>query len=841
MAFGEILRRHRERLLWSRDELAERAGLSTRAITYLETGRVQRPRGSTVRLLADALALSAEDRATFEQATLPPSEAPPDAGAASPVPRPLSRGPAQLPAGTRDFVGRRRELAELGQFADGFTGRRDAASTTVLICVVSGTAGVGKTALSMHWAHRLRDDYPDGQLFVDLRGFSVEGPRTPDDALARLLHSVGVAPAALPYDLDDRAALYRSTLAGRRMIVVLDNAHSAEQVRHLIPGPGPCLVLITSRSSLGGLEATFGARRLDLDVMTVDEARELLITVIGDRARSQPEATDRLIEQCARLPLALRVAAVLATDRPAESLATLTAELDDVQDRLDVLDADGDPGTAVAGVLSWSYRHLPAESAEMFRLIGLHPGPDLDIWAAGALMDVPLPRARRILRVLEANHLIHQTGTDRFGTHDLLHAYAQRLARRLDGDARCEIVEKRLFTYYADVATQAAGFLSGPAGPSAQVSPDGPGSPVYDLPSARRWLDAERPILANPAFQPPADISIALSRTLWRYLYDGGHTPEAEVVHGRARQAAQLVDDHSGEATALRGLAAAAWRWGRLADAHDLAAQAVKLARAAADEPLLAEALSVAGGISGQQAGYDQAEASFQQALPLYRRHGNARGEASALLSLGILHERRGQPDEAVDHYRRASAISRDIGDDMGRARALHSLGVIAHQRGQDIAGDYYREAIALLADGRNPVLRARALAAQAEEHLRRGRVGAALTANGQALTIFREVGDRVGEGWATVGIAEIHIERKEPEQAMKTFSAALDIFTDTGDQLGAIDCLSGIGDSLRALGRPGEAIERYHQACEVARQVGAPHEVARILAAIADAERQNS
>jgi len=304
--------------------------------------------------------------------------------------------PAQLPGDVDVFTGRAAELAELDRLLTTAPIRTDAAdkaggdSTSVVISAVSGTAGVGKTALALRWAHQVRAEFSDGQLYVNLRGYDPDQPLSAGYALAGFLRALGVPGAEIPPEVDERAAAYRSLLDGRRILIVLDNASSVEQVRPLLPGTPSALVVVTSRDALAGLVARHGARRLDLDLLPPEDAVALLRALIGERAEAEPDVAVTLAGQCVRLPLALRVAAELAAARPSTSLAQLVGELADEQRRLELLDAGGDPRTAVRAVFSWSYRHLPAEAARAFRLIGLHPGPDLDPYATAALTHTGL-------------------------------------------------------------------------------------------------------------------------------------------------------------------------------------------------------------------------------------------------------------------------------------------------------------------------------------------------------------------------------------------------------------------------------------------------------------------
>ncbi|GIH20462.1 NB-ARC domain-containing protein [Rugosimonospora africana] len=327
--------------------------------------------------------------------------------------------PRELPMAVRCFTGRSAELSALSAVVDepGGDGR-------LVVAVVSGTAGAGKTALAIEWAHRAASRFPDGQLYVDLRGYDPDRPMNAADVLARFLGVLGVPDPERPLDLDGRATRYRTAIAGRRMLIVLDNASTVDQVRPLLPGTASATVLVTSRDSLAGLIARDGAHRISLDVLPSADAHTLLRRLIGPRADAEPGAVATLTERCAQLPLALRNAAELATARPASTLTELGNELADRQRRLELLDAGGDPRTAVSAIFSWSVRRLPLDVARTFRLLGLYSGADFDAYDTAALVNGDLSTAQRSLDMLARAHLIHPTMGGRHGMHDLLRAYA---------------------------------------------------------------------------------------------------------------------------------------------------------------------------------------------------------------------------------------------------------------------------------------------------------------------------------------------------------------------------------------------------------------------------------
>lgn len=400
-------------------------------------------------------------------------------GAATAVPAvPGERVPRGLPAAVAGFVGRRDKLAELDRFAA--AGR---AGTGLPIAAICGGGGVGKTALALQWAHRRAAAFPDGQLYVDLRGFSSRRPLAAVEALGRFLHTLGLEPGGIPAGVDERASRYRTTLAGRRMLVVLDNALSAEQVRPLLPGGGGCLVVVTSRDSLAGLVAADGAQRIQLDVLTETEGAQLLTALIT----AAPEEWDALARLCGGLPLALRVAAKLAAADPDESLADLRDE-----DSWQVLLDAGDEYT-VRCVLSWSFVRLSPGAARLFRLLGVDPGPDLSAAAAASLTGVPVTTARHLLGELTRAHMVSEVSPRRYAPHAVLRAYAGDLLRREPAGDR-QLAIRRLLDHYLHTAVKADRMLH-PGRPSVDLVDPAPGVVLGDLVSfsrAEAWLVAER-------------------------------------------------------------------------------------------------------------------------------------------------------------------------------------------------------------------------------------------------------------------------------------------------------------------------------------------------------------
>jgi DNA-binding SARP family transcriptional activator/tetratricopeptide (TPR) repeat protein len=690
--------------------------------------------------------------------------------------------PAQLPLDAFGFTGRQAELAELDRTAQ----LGAAQPTAVFIAVISGTAGVGKTALAVRWGHRVRGRFPDGQVYVDLRGYDPDLPLSAADALHRLLSALGVPGPDIPAELDERAARYRTRVADRRLLIVLDNASSVEQVRPLLPGTGTCAVLVTSRDALTGLVAAHGAHRLSLDLLSPGDAAALLRRLIGDRVEAEPGAAATLAEQCARLPLALRVAAELAVSRPATPLTDLVSELADQRRRLELLDAGGDPRSSVTAVFSWSTRHLPDDVVHAFGLLGLHPGMDFDHHAAAALIDVAGPRARDVLAVLVRAHLVHATGPDRYGIHDLLRAYAAGLA----GNGRSHHASAaltRLFDHYVATASVAIHALFPTGTGPRQTVPAAATTPALGDGDALRWLDAELTCLtavaAYTATRGWPTRAVRLAETLHRYLV-GGHAAEALVIHGHARDAAQQTGDRSGVAHADVGLGIAQRQLGRYATATD----------------------------------------HFERALTAFRQLGDRSGAGRALYNLGAVEQQQRHYDESAEYYRRAIAAFREAGDEDGMGDSLNNLGMVEHSLGHDAAAaDHHRQAVAIHRRTGDRIGEATGLTDLGIIELRLGRPGRAADHHRTALALFLETGDLLGEAWARNGLGEATTSLGRPADAIDHHTTALDTATRIGDRDQQARAHAGLGDAHRALRDPARAREHYQRAVTLFTELGLP------------------
>lgn len=772
--------------------------------------------------------------------TILPMPAAPTATTAPPVPANLTTRtvplapaaatvtPAQLPPDVYAFTGRGDELDALdGLRAAARTAPADAAAP--VIAVVSGPAGVGKTALAIRWAHRIRDSFPDGQLYVNLRGYHPQRPMRSGDALTGLLAAIGVPAPEIPFGEAERAARYRTQLTGRRMLVVLDNAATAEQVRPLLPGTPSCTVLVTSRDSLPGLVALDGAHRVDLDLLPPADGYALLQRLLGSRVTAEPTAAAALSDLCVRLPLALRVAAELAAFRPTTSLADLVIELADRRQRLASLDAGGDPVAAVTTVFSWSLQHLPARTARTFRLLGLHPGPDIEPYAVAALADTSLVDAGRTLGALARAHLIHSTIAGRYSMHDLLRGYAAELAAAEDSEHDRRCAQQRLLDYYLATATAAMARLNpAEAHHRPEVAPAATPTPeLADLESACRWLDAERPglvaIAAHAASNGWPTYTMRLSETLLRYLRNGHHT-DGLAIHTHAHRAATQTGDRVGLASALLALGTTHITVGRHRPGIEKVQQALTGFRQAGDRTGEARALTTLGKAEMRQGQYGPAAEHLRQALTLHLRNGDHTQRATTLNGLGVVEHLRGRYDPAAAYHRRALALYRQVADRLGEAAALDNLGMVEHLRGDhEAAVEHHRRTLSVFRELGNRSGEAHALdnLGIVYSHLGQARLAEAYFT--QALTLFREMGERPGEAWALNGLAEVALAASNPAEAMTHYTVALSVATSVGVHDQQARAHTGLGHAHHKLDHPAHARRHYERALRIYTRLGSP------------------
>jgi DNA-binding SARP family transcriptional activator/Tfp pilus assembly protein PilF len=746
--------------------------------------------------------------------------------------------PAQLPADVSAFTGRTREVAALD---DLLLAERPDGARAMPISVLSGTAGVGKTTLAVHWTHRVVDRFPDGQLYVDLRGY--DQPMSAMDALAGFLTALGVPEQDIPLEPDKRAARYRTEVSGRRMLIVLDNASSAEHVRPLLPGTPSCAVVVTSRDSLAGLVVLHGAHRLDLDLLQPANAQALVRRLVGARAEAEPAAVAVLADRCARLPLALRLAAELVISRPASAIRDLADELADEQRRLDLLDAGGDPRAAVAAVFSWSMRHLPPEAAATFRRLGLHPGPDLDAYATAALTGSDVASAARMLDRLTRAHLVHPTTAGRYGMHDLLRAYATALTTEEEPESVRAAALCRLCDYYLAAAAAAVDGLY-PADVSREHHPPPPAMPIpdlNDLDAARTWLDTERPTLIRVAAHADAHgwptYTIRLSIVLRRYL-DSGHHIDALTLHGYAHRATLRTGDVAAQARVLQDIGTAHLRLARYVIAAEHLRQSLALSQQADDHTCQARALGALGIVNAQLGQREAAIEHFELALALFRQTGDQTGEANALNNLGIVAGQIGRHESAIAHFELALILFRQTGDQIAEANTLNNLGLLDQRMG------HYASAVARHEQALDLFRRLGARSNEAKAldhlgiaHLRIGQPDQGIAYLNEALTISRAIGDRVGEAWVLNGLGEADQANDRPTEAIAQHSAALRIAIDIKDPDQRARAHAGLGQAHRTLADHAEALRHYETALNIYTELNSPEAdaVQVALASIAD------
>jgi DNA-binding SARP family transcriptional activator/tetratricopeptide (TPR) repeat protein len=676
--------------------------------------------------------------------------------------------PRELPADVPAFTGRVAELAELDRLlaatagsdagapggqasADGeLAGSAGSVRLRVnaaVISAVSGTAGVGKTALAVHWAHRAASRFPDGQLYVNLRGYDLARPMTAADALAGFLRALGVPGQDIRPDQDQRAARYRSLLADKRMLVLLDNASHADQVRPLLPGTPGCAVVVTSRDALAPLVARNGAARLDLDLLPLADAVALLTELIGEPARADPGAVAELALQCARLPLALRVAAERTAARPGVPLADLVADLAGQHRRLDLLDADDDPRTAVRAVFSWSYQQLSAEAARMFRLLGLHPGPDVTVPAAASLAAMAAADARGLLRELARAHLIAEHLPGRYTLHDLLRAYAAEQARHSDSDNARHEATGRVLDHYLHTAARAA-LLLDPAKEPVILAPPRPGAAAErpgDQRQALAWFEAEHQVLlAVVTLASASGFDSRAWQLPWAmspFLHARGHWQEHAATQNTALAAATRLGDTAAQAICSRLLASACTYLGHHDQARGHYASSLALYQRLGDRLGEAKVQHHLGGLAGRQGRHADALGHVEQALRLYHAVGDKANEAVALNNVGWCHSLLGDYQQARAFCRQALTVSAETGNRKTEGNAWDSLGYAEHHLGNLAeAAACYQRALSLLREAGDRFNEADTLTHLGDNRQADGELAEARQAWQQALAILEDL-----------------------------------------------------------------------------------------------------
>jgi tetratricopeptide (TPR) repeat protein/transcriptional regulator with XRE-family HTH domain len=783
VTFAALLRELRTGARLTQEELAEAAGLSPRSVSDLERGIAQAPRRETVRLLADALRLIGPARAQFEAvARGRPVPAAPVSGVAAAM--------RTLPRDIASFTGRRPELGQL-------TKAVVASGGVVGIHAIGGMAGVGKTAFAVHAAHQLADRFPGGQVFLPLHGHTPgQQPVDPADALASLLATLGVPPAQIPEGLEDRMALWRDQLAGRQLLLILDDAASSDQVRPLLPGSGGSLVLVTSRRHLSALD---DATAVSLDTLPDVQAAALLVRLAG-RAGLTPDdpAVGQITRLCGYLPLAIGMAARQLHHHPAWSVAGRAAELAAARDRLELMATEN---VSVAAAFDLSYADLTADHQRLFRRLGLHPGTDIDAYAAAALDGTDLTRARSNLEALYDQYLLTEPTRGRYRLHDLIREHARALADRLDPDADRAQATGRLLDYYQHTAARADALIARQTRPPS-ASADGPipaaVPALADREQALTWARTERTsLLACLDYVTHTGQHarlIVLTTSIAGLLRRDGPWADAATRHTAAFQAANNLGDRLGEADALSNLGIVqrlTGAYGAAARAHE---QALGIYHDIGDRLGQANALSALGAVQHMTGDHQAAVQTLEEALTIFRGLGAWLGQANTLVYAGGARRATGDFPAAAQALEEALGMYREIGDRLGEANALLYLGGVRSQ-----TGDYPAPAQALE----------------------------------QALGIYRDIGNRSGEAEALNERGALHRVSGELTQAEDCHQQALEMGRAIDSSWDEAHALAGLGRCSRAAGDAAQADVLLRQALEIFQQIGAA-EASDLLAELA-------
>lgn len=687
--------------------------------------------------------------------------------------------PRQLLGDVRGFVNRTAELGWLDRVLLG----AGSAGLTVIV----GTAGVGKTALALRWAHRAATRFPDGQLYVNLRGHDPGAPVTAEQALNRFLRALGVSPERIPDDMEGKAALYRSLLADRRVLVVLDNAAHVRQVRPLLPGGATCRVLVTSRDRLEGLMAHDGAQRVTLEILPEDEAVELIRALTADY-RPEDSSADRaeLARLCVRLPLALRIAAERAAARPWMPLGELIQNLRDESRLWDALSAsNGEEYDGVRAVFAWSYRSFSTDAARMFRMLGLHPGPEFGVRAAAELGGVTVTTARHLLDSIVGAHMLEQTAPDRYQFHDLLRAYATDAAHHEEPLERQYEALARVLAWYmhtayaASVAMRVWGRVLAPDAlpvPDSVLQFDG-------VLAATQWYDLEWPNLlaAIRAAEKSGltkvtwQLTLAASFGSRRLLVGDWHSVMTTALQAARRDGARQAE---GELLALMGINERAT--GHLEQATATTLEALAIFREVDDRHNERNVLNELGVLLLSAREFARASEQFESLRALQHAEGDREGETAAWFNLAEAYDGVHRHDDAIDAARRSLDLSREIG-----SRQMELIASVFLARARANNGD----------------------------------VDAALADAAYGVEISREIDDSILEGWALLDYGRIQRMAGLQEDALVSYRRVVSLYAEREPTGSLARALDGTGNAYREVGRKTEAIPFHRQAVAVARQ----------------------
>ncbi|HEX6345271.1 AfsR/SARP family transcriptional regulator [Umezawaea sp.] len=744
--------------------------------------------------------------------------------------------PGRLPGDLADFVGREelaRRVVELIASED--------PGTAVPIVTLSGPAGVGKTSLAVHVAHLLRDRFPDGRLYVDLRGYGLGPPTTTVDVLARFLRALGVPPQQIPLEAEEQSTLFRSLLTGRRMLLVLDNASAPDQVRPLLPGAASCPVIVTSRDDLRGLIAMNGARRLAVEALEPPESAELLTGILG--AGSDGASVEELARRCAHLPLALRVAAANVATTPGGTVASYLAEL---------------PADEPLAAVDLAYSALPEEQQRLFRLLSLVPGHDFTAEAAANVADVDVPVATRLLAQLSSAHLLLKPSPGRYQFHDQLMLFAAKRRAAQDDESEQEAARVRLLEFYVRSVDQCAELLY----PDLLRLPSGEATSVR-LPritvatQALRWLDGERGNLTeairSATEQGPASMSWRLADALRGYLWIGKHVSEWLVTARYGLRAAHAERDLPAEAAMHGNLGTLHWKLGEFATSASHYQQALELHRSLGNAAAETGALNNLGLVHMESGDLAEARRVLTLCLDLKRGpNGVKSGHSTVLISLGMLAIETGDLAEAYTHLTESVKISSTKGLKGSEATCRNFLGVVLRLRGEPVAAlEQLETALALSLEVGSREATARVLESTAVTKVDLGEPVEALALAGRALDELAESGDQQTTTNVLVVMAEANRRLGRLRTADEQFQQALTKADRIGFQPAAARALIGLATTRRLLGAPEEALELCGKALGIALEVGlriteavARTELAaihRVLGNVGEAEEQET
>jgi tetratricopeptide (TPR) repeat protein/transcriptional regulator with XRE-family HTH domain len=772
VTFGVLLRRLRNEAGLTQQELAESALMSERSISDLERGVARTARKKTAQLLADALGLTSLAREQFENAARRGS-VPGAAGASG-----TAAAPRMLPRDITSFTGRQEEMQEL---VDAAVGTAELGGV-VRIYAIGGMAGIGKTALAVHAAHRMLAHFPDGQLFADLRGYSAgQVPAEAPEILDMFLRRLGVDSAELPASIDERSGMLRDKLASRRVLMVLDNVATESQVRALLPGGGLSLVVITSRGSLAGLE---GVQRIALDVLPAGQATVLLASLIGrKRAEAEPDTLRQIGDFCGFLPLALQIVGQNLAARPSWTVARLARMLTDEQNRLEALTA-GD--REVRSAFMVSYRQLPETDARMFRLLGLHPGPDFDVAAAARLTGINTATAELVLDRLALAHLVTENTSARFGIHDLLRLCARQICKAEESQASRDSALRRLFSHFSQLARSVDASLR-----------------LQQQPAKADMAKQAAPFLR------PGQKALVIFEIERRNLL-----PILQLAAGQGwhEQVLQLSESMADPLMMLR----------QQDDLLRLSEIALSAARKTRNTAATTMALRWRGTAYAGLRRFNEAIACFQDALGICQETGDRNGEGRILNNLGSAHQELGQFENAIAWYDDALAICKETGDRLGQGRTLSNLG-LAHSelRHFDRAITCHQEALAIRQKAGDRLGQGRTLSNLGLAHSGMGCFDRAITCHQEALAIFRENGDKYAEGHVLANLGLAYSGWRQFPQAIAYYQDALARFREIGDYHEEGLVLNHLGAAYSELQAPDRAAAYWKEAEEAMKAAG--------------------